>query len=251
MRFSIITCTFNSEKYLQKNINSVKNQSFRDFEHVFIDGFSTDKTVEMIRKYQQEFPEKVTFFQFKPKGIGDAMNKGIERSFGEYIIHLHSDDSFYSSRVLKDVNDFIKKNNHPDWIYGKANFFNGEKNKIIPHRNIYKKARHWLLLITNYIPHQAVFLKRKLFNKFGMFDKKYKNSMDYELWLRLSKNKIPSKFLNKIICNFSVRNDSQSFTGTDICSNEHKEIKKYYVKTKLIRAIINGISYFNERRKFF
>lgn len=251
MLFSIITCTYNSEKYLQKNIDSVKNQTFHDFEHIFIDGFSTDKTVEIIKNYQKEFPEKVRFFQFEPRGIGDGMNKGTERSSGEYINHLHSDDSLYDDKILEKVAKFIEKKRHPDWIYGKANFSDGKRSKIIPHRNIYRKARLWLLLITNYIPHQAVFLKKEIFEKFGLFDTAYKNSMDYEMWVRLSKNKIPSIFLDEIVCNFSVRNDSQSSVGANICPNEHKKIRKTYAETGIFRAIINGIAYFNEKRKFF
>jgi glycosyltransferase involved in cell wall biosynthesis len=251
MKFSIITCTYNSERYLQKNIDSLKNQSFQDFEHIFIDGFSTDKTVEVIREYQKEFPGKVKFFQFEPKGIGDAMNRGIEKSSGEYINHLHSDDSFYNNKVLEKVANFIKKKGHPDWIYGKAEFSDGNMGRIIPHRNIYKKARYWLLLVTNYIPHQSVFLKKEVFKKFGMFNEEYKNSMDYEMWIRLSKNNLSSIFLNEIICNFSVRNDSQSSSGMNICSDENKEIRKIYIKTKLVSAIINKISRLSERRKFF
>lgn len=215
MRFSIITCTYNSEDYIRDNINSVKNQSFNDFEHIFIDGYSTDSTVEIIKKYQQEFPKKVKLFQFKPNGISNAMNKGIENSRGEYLIHLHSDDSFCTNRILEDVENFIIENGSPDWIYGKAKFNDIRKgnSRIIPHRTIYHKVRFWLLLLTNYIPHQSVFLKKSVFEKHGNFDETLKNSMDYDLWLRLSKNKVQSKFINKIICNFSIREDSQSTIG--------------------------------------
>jgi glycosyltransferase involved in cell wall biosynthesis len=249
MKFSIITCSYNSEKYIKKNIKSIKNQTFKNFEHIFIDAFSSDKTLEIIKKYQREFPEKVKLYQFKPQGISHAMNKGIEKSSGEYLIHLHSDDSFYDKNILKKVADFIKKENNPSWIYGKAKFINTKTNqsRIIPHRKIYRKIRFWLLLLTNYIPHQSVFLKKEVFEKYGKFDEKLKNSMDYDLWIRLSKNKVCSKFINQIICNFSVREDSQSTTGKN--NNEHLLIHQKYLGSNLIINFLRLVDKINKRRK--
>jgi len=248
MKFSIITCTFNSEDYIQTNIDSVKSQVFKDFEHVFIDGFSTDKTIEIIKNYQKEFSDKVKIFQFAPKGISNAMNRGVENSNGDYLIHLHSDDSFYDEKVLSKISALIKNNNNPDWIYGKANFIDiaTEKSRIIPHRKIYQKIRFWLLLITNYIPHQSVFVKKQVFNKFGLFEETYKNSMDYEMWLRLSKNKIKSLFVNEIICNFTVRKDSQSGLGKS--NNEHYLAHKKHLKKTFLIKILEIINRINKKR---
>jgi len=252
MRFSVITCTYNSEKYVQNNIDSVKNQSFQDFEHVFIDGFSTDGTMEILEKYKNEFPEKVKTFQCPAKGIGNAMNIGVDRATGDYIIHLHSDDSFYSPTILEKVSDFIQKNNLPNFIYGRANFFNTETGakRIIPHRRIYHKLRFWLLLLTNYVPHQAVFIKKTIFEKYGKFDEQYKNSMDYEMWLRLSKNKISNSFINEIICNFSVRRDAQS-SFKNIVLKENLKIQKNIIKNKFIYLFIFLISKINSKRRNF
>ncbi len=251
MKFSIITCTYNSEKYLQTNIDSVKNQNFQDFEHIFIDGFSTDGTVDVIKKYQQEFPERIKFFQYSPKGISNAMNKGILHASGEYINHLHADDSFYNNDVLKNVADFIKEKNNPDLIYGKAKFIRDDRSfRIIPHRKIYHKLRHWLLLLTNYIPHQSVFIKKTIFEKYGLFDERYKNSMDYELWLRLSKSKIKSVFLNKTLCNFSVRSDSQSAYGNNMLK-ENLIIVEFFTQNKVAAIVIKIIQKINFRRGFY
>ncbi len=251
MKFSIITCTYNSEIYIKKNIGSVKNQTYKNYEHIFIDAFSTDSTVEIIKRYQQEFPDKVKLFQFKPNGISNAMNRGIEKSQGEYLIHLHSDDSFYDNKILTNTNNFINNNSFPDLIYGKAKFINTETGnyKIIPHRRIYQRIRFWLLLLTNYIPHQAVFLKRSAFEKYGMFDEQYKNSMDYEMWLRLSKNKIDSEFFNLIICNFSLQPNSQSTIGKENCLTENRKIKEKYLRNKQLLKILNWIEMINSKRE--
>lgn len=251
MLFSIITCTYNSENYLQKNIDSIKNQTFKNFEHIFIDGFSTDKTMGIIEKYRKDFPERVRVFQFPAKGIANAMNIGIEKSNGEYINHMHSDDSFYSNNILQKISDFIISNNRPHWIYGKAIFMDTENNnkRIIPHRKIYQKIRYWLLFLTNYIPHQSVFIKKEIFKKYGNFDEQYKNFMDYELWIRMAQLDIKEKFINEIICNFSVRRGSQSELGRH--TNEYFIVLNKYLKNKFLIKLLFFIHKTNQQRNFF
>lgn len=231
--FSIITCTFNRQDCLQTNIDSVISQNFNNYEHIFIDANSTDSTVKIIKQYQNKYSDKVKFFQYPPKGIADAMNKGINHSSGKYLIHLHSDDSFYSSTILNSVFNFLKSTNFPDWIYGKAAFNNSVTNKtqIIPYRSIYHHINHFLLLLTNYIPHQATFLNRDVFNKYGNFDDTYKCAMDYEYWLRLSKSKVRSAFMNEIICNYTIDSNAQSFKNHQLSLREMDQIRHKYSKT--------------------
>ena len=230
MRFSIITCTYNSAEYLQKNIDSVKNQTNQDFEHVFIDGFSTDETVEMIEKYRQKFPDKVKFFQFPPKGISHAMNQGIEKSSGEYLMHLHSDDNFYDNNILQDVKEFIEEKNNPDWIYGKINVVEENDASIgtFPERKLLQLGKNpfssYLLKFFNFIPHQAVFIKKKTIEKFGCFDESLKSSMDYDLWIKI-RNKTNWAFLNKIISNYRIRPDAQSSSTINKKEN-YENLKK-------------------------
>jgi len=249
MKFSIITCTYNSAKYLQQNIDSIKSQTCQNFEHIFIDGFSTDETIGLIEKYRREFPEQVKVFKAKPKGIANAMNRGVEKASGEYLIHLHSDDSFYNNNVLQEVDSFIKIKKRPDWIYGKAKFIDtkNKKSRIIPHRKIYQKIKFWLLLLTNYIPHQSVFLKKSIFQEYGMFDEQFKNSMDYDFWLRLAKNNVSGIFIDKIICNFSIRDNSQSAIGKS--SSEHVISYKKYISSTILRFILKRINLLDKKRK--
>ncbi|MEI6480334.1 MAG: glycosyltransferase family 2 protein [bacterium] len=213
--FSIITCTYNSSKYLEKNILSVKNQNFKDFEHIFIDGFSTDNTLKIIKEYQDEFPNQVKVFQYKPEGISKAMNQGTKESSGEYIIHLHSDDSLFDDNVLSNVAKFLSDSDYPDWIYGQINTLVGNESRgIFPTKKIWQRKENqfiksYLLKFYNYIPHQAVFIKKEIFEKFGYFDESLKIGMDPDLWLRL-RSKTRWFFCDRIISNFSLRPDAQS-----------------------------------------
>lgn len=235
MKFSIITCTYNSAEYLEKNIDSVENQSYDDFEHVFIDGNSKDDTVDIIKKYQKKYgTDKIKFFRYDPQGISHAMNQGILHARGDWIIHLHSDDSFFDNNVLKDVSAYIETHQNVDWLYGKANFINPDSGKgfIIPHRKIYYKPRFWLLVLMNYIPHQATFIKKNVFYRYGNFDETLKYFMDYDRWLCLTKNKVRSGFVNRVVCNFLMRNDAASSRGKG--SNENQVIFKKYISSVFV-----------------
>ena len=219
MKFSIVTCTKNSAKFLAENIASVKAQSFTDFEHVFIDGFSTDGTVEMIKKYQAEFLDKVKFFQLPPAGISAAMNAGIERSQGEFLIHLHSDDSLYDEKVLADVAEFLQKNPELDWIYGLANVI-GEDSRslyVYPNKLIMRPrnsksfiSRYLMKILRSSVPHQAVFIRKSVFEKFGAFDEGLNAAMDKDLWFRI-RTKTNWSFFKRIICNYRSWEGAQSF----------------------------------------
>jgi len=239
---SIITCTYNSSKYLEKNILSVEKQNYNNFEHIFIDGFSNDGTVEIIEQYRQKYPNQVKLFQFKPEGISKAMNQGIGKSSGKYLIHLHSDDSFVDGEVLEDVSSFLNKNNQPDWIYGKINVM--KDGKILgnfPTKNIWHKKNNsffinYLLKFNNYIPHQAVFIKKNVFNKFSTFDENLTSSMDYDLWLRI---RLDTNWLyfDRTISNYSIRKDAQSSGLKNI--EENKNNQKIVLKDHLNWIEIN------------
>jgi glycosyltransferase involved in cell wall biosynthesis len=245
MKFSIITCTYNSEKYLEKNIEMLKSQTFDDFEHIFIDWNSTDKTVEIINEYKNEFPDKVKLYQQKPWWISKAMNEWIIKSSWEYIIHLHSDDSFYNEKVLENVNDFLCKNDY-DWIYWKANVV--ENNWItsmwlFPNRKIFQynsmsKFGKYFLKFFNYIPHQAVFIKKEVFEKYWYFDETISSSMDPDMWLRI-RNKTKWSFIDLIVCNYMIREDAQSSALKNIKENNKN---KNIVSQKYLNIFEFGLS---------
>ena len=206
--FSIITCTRNSEKYLAECIKSVETQTFKDYEHVFIDAFSKDKTISIIEKYRKKHPKKVKLLQSKPKGIANAMNKGIRTSRGVFLCHLHSDDYFYSAKTLKIVHDIYKKTKSP-WIVGASAKKYEKQNKLIISPKI-SRLKQKMLFAEDYISHQNAFVKKDLFKKYGLFDETFRICMDYEFWLRLLKNKEKPLFINENLSVFRVHSESLS-----------------------------------------
>ena len=216
--FSVITCTYNSKRFIERNINSVLGQDFGNYEYIFIDGFSTDGTYELLSEYKRKYPKKIKIFRHEPKGVANAFNKGIEHSSGVFLIHLNSDDYFNSRKSLQDAYEFLETHPGIDWIYGKVDVVNDRGKKIgnFPGFKFFQKSDIKILRLIDYIPHQSVFIKKKVFEKFGYFDEKVKYITDYEYWLRIA-GKTKWLFIDKTISNFTARTDSVSL------SRKHKE----------------------------
>jgi len=120
MKLSIITCTYNSAEYLQECIDSVIAQNLDPtiFEHIFIDGESSDSTLSLIETYQKQYPTWNIYVETRPKkGIYNAFNEGIKKSTGEYIMFLNSDD-FLIPSILDPYLQYIKKTGEKDIYFG-------------------------------------------------------------------------------------------------------------------------------------
>lgn len=232
IKFSIITCTYNSGEYLAENIKSVISQSFVNFEHIFIDAYSSDNTLSLIDEYRKKFPDRVKIFQCQPRGISNAMNEGIRLANGDYLIHLHSDDKFYDVDVLTDVSTFLEKNNFPDWIFGREMHFNSQGELgVYPKFKIYTLDSYsvfgkYFLGLVNYIRHQTVFIKPEVFEKYGFFREDLRCVMDVELWLRI-KNRTRWIFFDRLIACYRHHPGAQSTGQANQKANRKESLSVY------------------------
>lgn len=196
MKISIITATYNSEKHISDCIASVNSQSYKNIEHIFIDGDSKDSTLEIIKSTSK----RSTKFVSEPdQGIYDAMNKGIKLATGDIIGILNSDDFYVNNSVIEEiVNVFIEKK--VDSIYGNLDFVSPD--------NPLKVIRQWKS--SSFIPgsfssgwhppHPTFFVKSEIYKKIGSFDTTLNVSADFELMLRfLEKEKISTFYLDVTI----------------------------------------------------
>ncbi len=115
MKVSVITVSYNSSSTIGDTIESVNNQIYKDVEHIFIDGNSNDNTLEIIKSNSKT--ENLVISE-KDNGIYDAMNKGIDKSTGEIIFILNSDDIFFDNSVIKNVVSYFKNDNSLQLVYG-------------------------------------------------------------------------------------------------------------------------------------
>ena len=175
MKLSIITVNLNNREGLQKTIDSVVSQTFRDFEWIVIDGGSTDGSKELIEQYADHF----AYWVSEPdKGIYNAMNKGIKVAKGVYLQFLNSGDWLCDSEVLEKV---FGKERSADILYG---YMLVEGSKSFSCSAMMKPVLHWTDFIGNTLPHQASFIKRVLFEKFGFYDETYKIAGDTKFFIK-------------------------------------------------------------------
>ena len=197
MKISIITPTFNSANTIQSNINSIKAQSFKDYQLIIVDNNSTDETIEIIKK--NDIPD-IKFLIEEDLGIFDAINKGIKLSDNDLISVLHSDDFYNDEKVLQSVVEEFCKHEDNDIIYGNLIYVKKNNTKITLRnwkpgqyvKNSFFKGWH--------PPHPSFFTKKKLFKDYGYYDLKHGNCADVELMFRfLNIYNLKSKYLNKTL----------------------------------------------------
>ena len=189
MKISIITVCYNSVSTIEKTIQSVALQTYKNIEYIIIDGNSTDATVAVIKKYDSVIDKWIS----EPdKGLYDAMNKGIDLATGDLVGILNSDDTFATGIVLEEIANF-HKNNTIDASVGNIVQHNTE-GKIVRRYS----AANWRpeKLKIGFMPaHPAIFFKQYLFKKYGMYQLDFTIGADYELITRFFiKNKIGWKY---------------------------------------------------------
>lgn len=219
MKISVITVSRNVENEIEKTINSVLTQKSSSFEleYIVIDGQSTDGTVQLIKRYEKE----ITYWVSEPdRGIYDAMNKGIEKATGEYVIFMNAGD-WFENKTLERVADTL--NDEPvDIIYGKVPLV--IDNKKWGYIGIKNESELPSMYVKNAFCHQGMVIKRELFNEIGLFDINYKVLADYDWNLKAYSANKTIKIMDFDIANFSYGGTCSTVRKAE----EYKEIVSKY-----------------------
>jgi glycosyltransferase involved in cell wall biosynthesis len=193
--FTLIIPTFNSAYSLGDCLQSVISQDFNNYEIVIQDGGSTDNTLEIVKKYKDSH-SRIKLFSEADTGVYNAMNKGIDKASGEWVYFLGSDDELVDSAVLKDVKRFISIHPDADLVYGDviSTRFSG----------IYDGEFDIMKLLSKNISHQAIFYKKELFNKIGLFNENFIILADHDFNLRcFLSGSVTHYYLNRLIANYA------------------------------------------------
>lgn len=207
--FSVIIPTFNSESTVDRAVKSVLEQTYKNFEILVIDKFSTDNTKSILDNFESN---SIKIHQCNDNGIYDAMNKGIELSNGNWLYFLGSDDYLLDDCVLENINDIINDNRDNQIIYGNviSDRFDG----------IYGMEFNVEMLFKRNICHQAIFFEKLVFEKIGNFTLKYKAHSDWHHNLKwLTSQEINKKYVNFSIAYYSDGGFSSRF-GDEIFARE-------------------------------
>jgi glycosyltransferase involved in cell wall biosynthesis len=171
---SIVTVTYNSEATLQDTLDSVQAQTFRDFEHIVVDGGSTDGTIDILKK----LGGAVRWISEPDAGIYDAMNKGIRIARGRWIHLLNSDDYYSSKDVLARVLPQLVQEavNYCDLIRS-----NADGSQVIQRYSF----RKWPLYLSAYLPHPSLIVSATQYQALGLYDTSFRVAADHDMILRL------------------------------------------------------------------
>ena len=193
MKVSIITINYNNHEGLQKTIDSILAQTWRDFEWIVIDGGSTDGSKALLEQQQDHF----AYWCSEPdKGVYNAMNKGIAKSRGEYLCFMNSGDIFYEEDTLMNV---FSEEREADILYGDWLQVYEKHNQLM----------HFPFPVEIYsfyqrnICQQAMFVRSSLLKSNG-FDESYQIDADFKRWTQAALNNNSFEFLNMVVCKYDM-----------------------------------------------
>ena len=223
MKISIITATYNSVSTLKNTLNSLHSQKFKNFEHIIIDGGSSDGTIDLIKNNKNNF---TTFISEPDNGIYDALNKGISLAKGQIIGFLHSDDILSNNNILTQINNSFNENKI-DGVYGDLQYISNKANTIRKWKSC--EFTYDLLKKGWMPPHPTLFLSKDVYEKCGKFDLNYKISSDYDIILRVFKNRnFKFRYIPIVITKMTIGGESNKTLKNIL----NKSIEDYNIISK-------------------
>ena len=235
MKISVITATFNSGKTVRDTIESVLRQTYKDIEYIIVDGQSKDDTLEIVRSYESQFGERIRYVSEPDKGIYDAMNKGIAMATGDIIGILNSDDFYTSDDVLEQVAR-VMSDAEVDAVYGDVHYVNDDHlDKCVRYYTSRPFHRSWMRF--GFMPaHPSFYCRRKIYEKYGVFDTSYKVAADFENLLRLIfVNRIHIKYISTDFV--TMRMGGASSSGL----KSHKQIMQDHLRALQSNKVYSNI----------
>ena len=242
MKLSIITAVYNSKDTIEDCLKSVASQTYTDIEHIIVDGASTDGSLEIIQSVLGG--KNFKLISEPDSGTFDALNRGIKLVTGDVIGLLHSDDVYYNENVLAKVAKVFEDKN-VDSVYGDLIYVDKKSTtKVFRYWkagefNENKLRKGWMP------PHPAFFVRKEIFDKYGLYDTTLKIASDYDLILRfLGKHKITTAYLPDVLVkmrwggksNKSLRNIIQK------SSEDYRALKKNNFPNALWILFLKNIS---------
>lgn len=241
MLVSIIIPYYRCKDYISKSVNSVVNQTYKNWELIIVDDENSKDSEFLLNKIKNKHKNIKIFSTKSNSGVGLARNLGIKKSKGAYIAFLDSDDYWQRTKIEKQIN-FLKKNNADICYTGYTAFYNNVI-KYSPSTPAFMNYNIFLKECP--ICCSSVLIKSKILKHFKFKD--YKNKEDYDLWLRITKKKIKFFGLNKYLTFYRIRKNSLSSLQLSKLINafniykEHFGFKPFLIFFSIVRLYINAL----------
>lgn len=222
---SIVTPSYNQSEFIEETIRSVLLQGYPNLEYIIIDGGSTDSSIEIIKKYQNYF----SYWVSEPdKGPADAINKGWQKTSGEIIAYLNSDD-LYLPRALADIAEAFHQNPNTKAICG--NELKIDREGFVLAESNQKDVSRLSLLNLNFISQPSTFIKKTLLDSIGGINLSIKYTFDFELWLRVTRSSSIKSIPNLLSVtrwhNDTITRTKRSNIGSELVVVITREMKVY------------------------
>lgn len=238
MKFSIIICTYNVAERLPKTLDSILLQTCDDYEVVVIDGASTDGTQDVIDSYVQRFSGKLRWISEKDSGIYNAMNKGVKMASGEFLNVIGAGD-WLEKDALKNAANCIK--NHPgmDAVNGVLRMWDKDQKQEFLVQTVPE------VLPTKPMQHPALYYKKSLHDRFGLYDESYKIVSDYVFCLKaFYLGYAKTQAFDAVVDNYIL--DGISYTNTEQCHKENHRalVELGIIKKKSLLDLLKSVKFF-------
>jgi len=235
-RMTVITPSYNQAHYIERTIESVLDQTYPDLEYWVIDGGSTDGTLDILSKYG----DRVDWASERDRGQAHAINKGIERSSGEVVAYLNSDD-VYEPGALSTVGRFFADHPQAGWVTGKCRIIDQKGREVRRAITFYKNmwlrlGSYTLLLILDYISQPATFWRREVLERVGVFDETLYYTMDYDYSLRVGRH-YRLQVIDEYLASFRVHPHSKGGSGARKHFQADLETARKYTTSPLLLGL--------------
>lgn len=230
--FTIITVTYNAATTLPATLQSVKEQTFRDFEMIVKDGCSSDATVALAG--DAGIPEMKIVVE-RDKSIYDAMNQAMDMTSGEYLIFLNAGDSFHSPDTLAQIAEAIKANSKPGIVYGQTDIVDSERRRL-GERHLRAPERLELssFKIGMTVCHQAFIALRKIT---GLYDLTYRYSADYDWCIRALQHSKKNVYIDRVIIDYLDEGVTTAHRGASLRERFRIMCRYYGIIPTMLRHI--------------
>lgn len=194
-RISIVIPSLNKGKYIEKTLQSIFSQNYKNLEVFVQDGGSTDETLDIIRKYAEKYPDFLKWESKKDNGQVFAINEGLKKATGDILTYVNADD-YYKNGAFERVARAYSQRNEALWFVGFSDIVDGNGRNISGFVTLYKNFltrinSYIFLLIVNYMMQPAVFFTKEAFRKFGPLKGPRKFVLEYDFWLKLGRDRMP------------------------------------------------------------
>jgi len=235
MLISIVTPSFNQDRYIEETIRSVLSQDYPSIEYMIVDGASSDETVDIIKKYEDKLAYWVSE---NDKGQTDAINKGFRHAKGDILAWINSDDTYQPGAVAAVVK-YLQEHPEVGMVYGDCSYIN-ESGNVIGKFNA--AQTNYRLLRQGYtrIPQQTMFFRAELWKQVGPLDPSFYFAMDYDLWTRIAA-RTQIRYVPQTWANFRLHTSGKTITADDRCWPEM--IKVHYRDGGSFFSVIVGKYY--------